>query len=125
MRPRIVTIIGAMLYLCSVSSLAAKAELLTLRNNPFSQPEVVNRPPPPPPAAPVAAAIVLPAEEVKLDLTATLVSASNPMVVVDGELLTIGDKIEGLKLIAVMEGSAVFTRGGKKYSFAVDDLRER
>ena len=122
MRPRIVTITGAILYLCSVSSIAAEAELLTLRNNPFSQPEVVNKPPPPPP---VVAEIVLPVEEVKLDLSATMVSATNPMVVVDGELLAIGDKVEGLKLIAVMEGSAVFTRGGNKYSFAVDDLRER
>ena len=122
MRSRIVTITGAILYLCSVSSLAAEAELLTLRKNPFSQPEVVNKPPPPPP---VVAEVVLPAEEVKLDLSATMVSATNPMVIVDGELLAIGDRIEGLKLIAVMEGSAVFTRGGKKYSFAVDDQRER
>ena len=122
MRPRIVTITGAILCLCSVSSLAAEAELQTLRKNPFSQPEVVNKPPPPPP---VVAEVVLPAEEVKLDLSATMVSATNPMVVVDGELLAIGDRIEGLKLIAVMEGSAVFTRGGKKYSFAVDDQRER
>ena len=122
MRPRIVTITGAILYLCSVSSLAVEVELLTLRKNPFSQPEVVNKPPPPPP---VAAKVVLPVEEVKLDLSATMVSATNPMVVVDGELLAIGDQIEGLKLIAVMEGSAVFTRGGKKYSFAVNDQRER
>ena len=122
MRPRIVTITGAILYLCSVSSLAAEAELLTLRKNPFSQPEVVNKPPPPPP---VVAEVVVPVEEVKLDLSATMVSATNPMVIVDGELLAIGDRIEGLKLIAVMEGSAVFTRGGKKYSFAVDDQRER
>ena len=124
MRPRIVIIMGAILYLCSVSSLAAEVELLTLRKNPFSQPEVVNKPPPPPPP-PVVARVVLPAEEVKLDLSATMVSATNPMVVVDGELLAIGDQIEGLKLIAVMEGSAVFTRGGKKYSFAVNDQRER
>jgi len=124
MRPRIVIIMGAILYLCSVSSLAADAELRTLRKNPFSQPEVVNKPPPPPPAA-VVAKVVLPAEEVKLDLSATMVSATNPMVVVDGELLAIGDKIEGLKLIAVMEGSAVFSRGGKKYAFVVDDQREK
>jgi len=124
MRPRIVIIMGAILCLCSVSSLAAEVELLTLRKNPFSQPEVVNKPPPPPPP-PVVARVVLPAEEVKLDLSATMVSATNPMVVVDGELLAIGDQIEGLKLIAVMEGSAVFTRGGKKYSFAVNDQRER
>ena len=122
MRPRIVIITGAILYLCSVSSLAAEAELQTLRKNPFSQPEVVNKPPPPPP---VVAEVVLPVEEVKLDLSATMVSATNPMVVVDGELLTIGDRIEGLKLIAVMEGSAIFSRGGKKYFFAIDDRRER
>jgi hypothetical protein len=122
MHPRIVTITGTILYLCSVSSLAAEAELQTLRKNPFSQPEVVKTPPPPPP---VVAKIVLPAEEVILDLTATMVSATNPMVVVDGELLAIGDRIEGLKLIAVMEGSAIFSRGGKKYSFAIDDRRGR
>jgi hypothetical protein len=122
MHPRIVTITGTILYLCSVSSLAAEAELQTLRKNPFSQPEVVKTPPPPPP---VVAKIVLPAEEVILDLTATMVSATNPMVVVDGELLAIGDRIEGLKLIAVMEGSAIFSRGGQKYSFAIDDRRER
>ena len=122
MRPRIITITGAILYLCVVSNLAADVELRTLRKNPFSQPEVVNKPPPPPP---VVAEVVLPAEEVKLDLSATMVSATNPMVVVDGELLAIGDKIEGLKLIAVMEGSAVFSRGGKKYAFVVDDQREK
>ena len=122
MHPRIITITGAILYLCSVSSLAAEADLLTLRKNPFSQPEIVNKTPPPPP---VAARIVLPVEEVILDLSATMVSATNPMVVVDGELLTIGDQIEGLKLIAVMEGSAIFSRRGKKYSFAIDDRRER
>jgi len=122
MRPRIVTISGTILYLCSVSSLAADVELLTLRKNPFSQPEVVKAPPPPPP---VAVEMVVPPEEVKLDLTATMVSATNPMVIVDGELLAIGDRIEGLKLIAVMEGSAVFARNGKKYSFAIDDSPQR
>lgn len=122
MRPRIFAITVVILYLSSVSSLAADIELLTLRNNPFSQPEVVRAPPPPPPVRPE---VVVPPEEVKLDLTATMVSATNPMVVVDGELLAIGDRIEGLKLIAVMEGSAIFTRDGKKYSFDIDDSPQR
>jgi len=122
MHPRIYRFTGAILCLCSVSSLAAEVELMTLRKNPFSQPEVVRAPPPPPP---VVVDIVVPPEEVKLDLTATMVSTTNPMVIVDGELLTIGDRIGGLKLIAVMEGSAIFSRSGKKYSFAIDDRRER
>ena len=41
------------------------------------------------------------------------------MVVVDGELLAIGDKIEGMKLIAVKEGEATFTRAGKQFSFTI------
>jgi hypothetical protein len=121
MHPRIHILLGAILSLCSVSGLAAEFELLTLYKNPFSRPAIVKTPPPPP----VAVEIVLSPEEVKLDLTATMVSAMNPMVIVDGELLAIGEKIEGLKLIAVMEGSAVFARGGKKYSFDVDDRQER
>lgn len=122
MRPRIYAITGAMLCLCPLSTPAADIELLILRNNPFSQPEVVKAPPPPPP---VRAEVVVPPEEVKLNLTATMVSATNPMVIVDGELLAIGDRIEGMKLVAVMEGSAVFARNGKKYSFAIDDSPQR
>ncbi len=122
MRPRIDLVTAAIVYLCPVSSLAADIELQTLRKNPFSQPEIVKAPPPPPP---VRAEVVVPAEEVELNLTATMVSKTNPMVVVDGELLTIGDRIEGLKLIAVMEGRAIFSRHGEKYSFVIDDSPQR
>jgi hypothetical protein len=122
MRPRIHSGLTLALCLLSASSLAAEVDLLTLQKNPFSRPEAVKPPPPPPP---VVVETVVPPEEVELDLTATMVSATNPMVIVDGELLAIGDRIEGLKLIAVMEGSAIFARDGKKYSFAIDDSRER
>jgi hypothetical protein len=64
---------------------------------------------------------VLPPEEVVLRLSATLVSETAPMVVVDGELLAIGEKMEGFKLIAVMEGKATFVRAGKKFSFMIVD----
>ena len=122
MRPRIRSGLTLALCLLSASSLAAEVDLLTLQKNPFSRPEAVKPPPPPPP---VVVETVVPPEEVELDLTATMVSATNPMVIVDGELLAVGDRIEGLKLIAVMEGSAIFARDGKKYSFAIDDSRER
>ncbi|MDH3857306.1 MAG: hypothetical protein OEV07_04880 [Gammaproteobacteria bacterium] len=89
---------------------------MILRNNPFSRPEIVNAPPPQ-----VESEVVLPPEEVKLRVTATMVSETAPMVVVDGELLAIGEKIEGMKLIAVREGEAIFTRAGKKFSFTIDD----
>jgi len=116
MRPRLYAALVALGCLTCGSSAAAETSLLTLQNNPFTRPEVL-KPKPPPASAPI---VVLPPEQIALVLTATMVSETMPMVVVDGELLKIGDKIEGLKLIAVMEGKAVFARGGKKYSFEID-----
>ncbi len=117
MPPSLRIILLAMCWLRAVPGYGAEAELLTLSNNPFSRPEIFHAPPPPP----VTPKVVLPPEEVVLELTATMVSETAPMVVVDGELLAIGDKIEGMKLIAVMEGKAIFTRAGKKFSFTIDD----
>jgi hypothetical protein len=124
MRRRFGAGLSVILFVFSVSSLAAEDELLSLRNNPFSRPAVVKTPPPPPPP-PVVIKAVPPPEEVILDLSATMVSATNPMVVVDGELLGIGDKIEGFELIAVLEGRAVFARGDREFSFAIDDEQLR
>jgi len=96
---------------------AAETRMLTLQKNPFTRPAILK---PKPPPAPVAR-VVVPPEEIELKLSATMVSETTPMAVVDGELLAIGDRIEGMKLIAVMEGKVVFTRGGKKFSFEIED----
>ena len=92
-----------------------KAELV-LHNNPFSRPEILKRKPPPPPAAELDP---LSGHKFEPELTATMVSARRPMVVVDGELLGIGDRIEGYRLVAVMEGKAVFRRNGRKYTIEI------
>ncbi len=115
MAPRLVSYLLILWALVAFPALGAESGLLSLSNNPFSRPEIFNAPPPPP----VRQAVVLPPEQVELNLTATMVSEIAPMVVVDGELLAIGDKIQGLKLIAVKEGEAIFTRAGKKYSFEI------
>lgn len=117
MVPRFMIGVGASCGLLLATAVAAQDALMSLSKNPFSQPEILNAPPPLPPA-PVK--VVLPPEEIRLELTATMVSETAPMVVVDGELLTIGEKIEGFKLIAVKEGVAVFRRGGKNYSFEIE-----
>jgi hypothetical protein len=54
-------------------------------------------------------------EETKLELTATLVSDVLPMVIVGGELLSIGEEISGYRLIAVDEGNASFLKNGKAF----------
>ncbi|MCP4388854.1 MAG: hypothetical protein GY802_11200 [Gammaproteobacteria bacterium] len=106
-----------------LSADAVETDFLRLQNNPFTRPEVL-KPKPPPPSLP-RPVVVIPPEEIELDLSATMVSDTAPMVVVDGELLTIGEKIQGLKLIAVMEGRAVFTRGAKKYSFEINSQDQK
>ena len=115
MTPRPDTYLLALWALIVVPASGAESEILSLSNNPFSRPEIFNAPPPPP----TRQTVELPPEQVELNLTATMVSEIAPMVVVDGELLAIGDEIEGLKLTAVREGEAIFTRAGKKYSFEI------
>ena len=121
MTPRLRTYLLALWVLGAVPAFGAESDLLILSNNPFSRPEIFNAPPPPP----VRQTVVLPPEQVELNLSATMVSEIAPMVVVDGELLAIGDKIEGLKLIAVREGEAIFTRAGKKFSFTIKDRKSK
>jgi len=117
MAPRLWSYLLVLWALATAPAFGTDSGLLSLSNNPFSRPEIFNAPPPPP----VRQTVVLPPEQVELNLTATMVSEIAPMVVVDGELLAIGDKIEGLKLIAVREGEAIFTRAGKKFSFTIKD----
>lgn len=119
MLPRIRAVLIMLSCLPWLAADAAETSILSLQNNPFTRPEVLKPKPPPPPAPrPV---VVIPPEEIELDLTATMVSGTRPMVVVDGKLLGIGEKIQGLKLIAVMEGKAVFARGSRKYSFEINE----
>lgn len=114
MTPSLRVLFSALCLVSSVTAFSAEPSLMILSNNPFSRPDILNTPPP------AAQERVVPPEEVELELTATMVSETAPMVVVDGELLTIGEKIEGMKLIAVREGEAIFTRAGKKFSFTID-----
>lgn len=102
---------------------AAETSLQRLQNNPFTRPEALK--PKPPPAQAPRPVVVVPPEEIELNLSATMVSDNAPMVVVDGELLALGEKIQGLKLIAVTEGRAVFARGGKKYAFEINSQDQK
>ncbi|MDJ0776551.1 MAG: hypothetical protein QNJ85_01730 [Gammaproteobacteria bacterium] len=105
--------------LLATATAADAAELQQLRHNPFSRPEIVNEPPPPPPPP------VTVSEEPELELSATLVSKVAPMVVVNGELLEIGEDIDGLRLVAVAEGRATFERDGRKFTFELKQLLPR
>ncbi len=115
MRPDLLIVLIALIGAASFATVGAESSLLTLQANPFSRPEALRAKPPPPPAP-----VVVPPEEVELELTATMVSETAPMVIVNGELLAPGDRIEGMRLIAVFEGRAIFTRDGKRFEFEIE-----
>ena len=100
-----------------VSAATAENNLLILDNDPFTRPDVLKKKSP---QARVSSQKPLPSEEIELKLTATMVSENAPMVIVNGEMLAIGEKIGKMKLIAVLEGRAIFSRGGEKYSFMIN-----
>ncbi len=93
----------------------ADVQLLNLRNNPFSRPPIVEKKPPP-----SRSVVVEKVEPVELELTATMVSDSGSMVIVEGELIAVGESIKGMKLLKVMEGRAVFAAAGKKMTFEIE-----
>lgn len=88
--------------------------------NPFGQPDILKYRPP---------VQALRKQKVNVDknnvpqlkLTATLISVSQPMVIVNEKLLHIGEEIEGMKLIVIDEGRAVFQFRGKNHVFTIDD----
>ena len=93
----------------------ADVALIQLVNNPFSKPDIkVQKTLPVVNIAPS-----LPEKEPDINLEATLVSVNGSMVIVNGELIAIGEKIENMKLIEVREGEAVFRKGRKTRVYQV------
>ncbi len=120
MRPSLVFYLIAFGAALFVFEAAAAGEMLTLRHNPFTRPEVLKPKPLPPPTQPEFED----PDEIELVVSATMVSQNAPMAIVDGELLAVGDRIRGLKLVAVREGRAIFYRDGRRYVFEIDNGRK-
>lgn len=54
-------------------------------------------------------------------LTSTLRAGKNSMIIVDGLVLKLGEKIDGYKLIAVHDRTAVFLKNQKHTRLTLDD----
>lgn len=114
----------AVLYLMLLAVLpkvVADSALISLKNNPFSRPQLKVE------DLPAKQKVVRqPAARnpVSIFVEATLVSDNGSMVIVNGKLIAIGDKIEGMKLVKVGEGVAVFRQGRKLRTFKVGVLAE-
>ena len=109
----------------SIASLAsvpllAQTDLIELRKDPFRQPDILKYQPPNP-VARQSQEQNDNSEAPQLKLTATLISVSEPMVIVNNQLLHIGDEIEGMRLILIDEGRAIFRHRGKNHELTLDE----
>jgi hypothetical protein len=93
----------------------ANSKLVELKNNPFSKPDIKIQKTLPV----VKIGVSLPEIEPNINLEATMVSANGSMVIVNGTLIAIGEKIENMKLIEVREGEAIFRKGRKTRVYQV------
>lgn len=88
-----------------------------LDHNPFSRPAILAAPAQQPGTQ--QPDIGKPLED--RELSATLVSERMPLVIIDGELLELGESIDGYRLVGVRQGKAVFEKAGKKHIVLLPD----
>ncbi len=98
----------------------AEGHLVELEKDPFKQPDILKYKPP---ASSPNQQRLEPEEVIvpQLKLSATLISVTEPMVIVNDTLVHIGETIEDMKLIIIDEGRAVFRFKGKNYEFTLDN----
>ncbi len=114
---KVLLLLGCAWLFMPVWAQDSKAEL---DKDPFSQPDLLKYQPPVPQRQEEAE----PAEQVipELKLEATLLAGKRPSVIVNGTLLRRGQKIEGMRLIWVGPGQAVFRYGGKNHEYNLYEI---
>lgn len=58
------------------------------------------------------------------ELRATMRSTQGAMVNINGDIIAIGEEINGFRLLEVQERSAIFGKNGEKYPVSLDDIPE-
>ncbi|MCP5149301.1 MAG: hypothetical protein H6983_12450 [Ectothiorhodospiraceae bacterium] len=79
------------------------------RIDPFARP--LPPPPPPPEPEPVAARAEAP---LGARLTATVIGGPEPLALIDGQVLGVGEAVQGHRVVEVGEGRAVLERDGRR-----------
>jgi len=94
---------------------AQASEVVELRHNPFSHPELVSPP----------SGRGLSVDEARrgegLELRATLIAPEHAMADVNGVILTVGEEVEGFRLVEVGERRAVLEREGTRVVVSLGD----
>ena len=102
--------------LAPVNAYAADSTYEVLHRNPFEKPKSMNFS-----AAKKDSDNVSKTSPVELVLKGTLTADKQSLANVNGNLLTIGEMIEGYKLISIQIGSAVLLRGEEKLTLEVNE----
>lgn len=105
---------AALVWLALTAALPG-AGAADLRHNPFQPPAYAIATP-----ASQAAAAAEHAEAV-LRLQSILSAGENSVVSVNGQLLSVGDKIDGYRLLSTSETSATFARKGKRLTLKIEE----
>lgn len=107
-------------------SVHAQQELIQLEKDPFKQPDILKyRPPAPVQPQSLPGLDETEIEVPELNLTATLISVTEPMIMVNDTLLQVGEEIEGMTLILIDEGRAVFRLGGRQYEYTIENKKTK
>ena len=90
-----------------------------LHSDPFEQPDLLLQ------QSPELEADILPeSRSWQPVLKATMRSTKGAMVNIDGDIIAIGEEINGFLLLEVQERSAIFGKNGEKYPVSLDDIPE-
>lgn len=117
--PRFIFPFGCILLLSCSSWAIAQNKPDQLKNNPFSQPDFLKYSPP---VLNRVSPIESPQEVPEFSLTAIFISVNIPMAVVNDKLLTIGEEIDGIKLITVGEDNVKIRYANKTYTIPLKQL---
>lgn len=106
----------ALLALAAVSQ-AAFAQGRVLQNDPFARPALgglpnVQRAAPTAPVGRTESAVPAP----RLKLQAVLVAGANSIANVEGSMVRVGDLVQGYRLVAVQDRSAVFEKNNARFT---------
>lgn len=90
-------------------------DVATLHHNPFQRPAL------PTPTAAHGARMMGPGGADGLELRATLIGPEHAMADVNGIILSVGEKVEGFRLLEVGERQAVLERDGTRVVVSLED----
>jgi hypothetical protein len=113
----LLVIVGLLLFAVSVQAINMAPKL---HSDPFEQPDLLLQQ-----TRELEIEVKPEASSWQPRLRATMRSAHGAMVNIDGDIIGIGEEINGFRLLEVQERSATFSKDGKKFPVSLDDVADQ